>query len=450
MSLNQLEKEVKSGDIETVCIVTPDQFGRFMGKRLDAEFFLETQESGSHFCNYLFTVDIDMEPQHGFEFANWESGYGDFHVVPDLNTLRRLTWQDKTALVIGDVMDGEEYVSVAPRSLLHNQVAKAASKGYAALSAAEMEYYIYGESFREAYEMGYHNLKPEGYYIEDYHMLQGSRNEYFNADARRHLKNSGVPVELTKGEAGVGQHELNIKYSNPITNADYAALYKQCLKELAEQKQMSVTFMAKPNSETSGSSCHIHMSLVDIATGANVFCGDKPLLGDRTCSDEFRWFVGGCIKYMPETMVFYAPTVNSYKRYISGSWAPTKLAWSLDNRTAGFRVVGSGAGLRVENRIPGADCNAYLGFSAALASGLKGIEDKIEPPELFQGDVYSAQGLPQVPSSLLEAADLFKKSEFAREAFGDDVVDHYARHAEMEVANFNKAVTDWERRRYFE
>ena len=450
LALEELERQVAEGTVDTVLGVFTDHYGRFMGKRFDADFFLRhVVEEGNHACNYLLTVDMDMEPVKGYRYANWEKGYGDFHLVPDLTTLRVASWLDKTALVLCDVEDEatHEAVAVAPRSMLREQIVRGAGLGLTAMAASEVEYYIFRESYREAAARKADGLEAVGWYIEDYHALQGTREENLNGAVRRHLKNSGIPVESSKGEWGKGQHELNIRYAEILTMADRHAIYKQCLREVADQLGMSVTFMAKYAADQAGSSCHVHLSLW--RDGQNMFVGKKKL-GGVGVSDEFRWFLGGWIAHVPDVMAFYAPTVNSYKRYQVGSWAPTRLAWSRDNRTAGFRIVGDGPSLRIECRIPGADCNPYLAFTAALASGLEGIEKKIEPPPLFEGDAYAAEDVPHVPTSLRESTELFAKSAFARAAFGTDVVEHYEHFFRTEQAAFDRAVTDWERQRYFE
>jgi glutamine synthetase len=288
---------------------------------------------------------------------------------------------------------------------------------------------------------------PGGWYLEDYHILQGTRTEDYHAKVRRHLKLSGVPVENSKGEWGPGQHEVNVRYAEALDMADRHVIFKQCMKELADAAGLSVTFMAKFASGQAGSSCHIHCSLW--RDGKNAFPGEKTL-GPVQCSDVFRWFLGGWIAHVPDVMVFYAPTINSYKRYVDGSWAPTRLAWSYDNRTAGFRVVGTGNGLRIECRIPGADCNPYLSIAGALASGLDGIANRTEPPPIFEGDVYAAASLPCVPGTLRAATDIFESSEFVRKTLGEDVATHYAHFFRTEQSAFDAAVTDWERQRYFE
>jgi len=450
LTRDELSRRVRAGRIDTVLLVFTDHYGRFMGKRLDADFFLDDAAThGTHACDYLLTVDMEMEPVPGYRFSNWAKGYGDFHLVPDFATLRVASWLEKTALVLCDVRHEKTHqpVAQAPRSMLRGQIERAAAMGFRAMTGSELEYYIFKNTYRDAASTGYHGLEPAGWYLEDYHALQGSREEGFNGAARRHLKQSGVPVESSKGEWGLGQHELNVRYTDILAMADRHVVFKQCLKEIADQMGISVTFMAKFAASQAGSSCHIHMSLW--RKGRNAFAGAKRL-GPVACSDTFRWFLGGWIAHAPEMMVFYAPTVNSYKRYQAGSWAPTRLAWSYDNRTAGFRVVGAGPSLRIECRIPGADCNPYLAFAAALVSGLDGIEHRIEPPPMFEGDVYAAQHLPRVPRTLRDATELFEKSSMAKRALGEDVVEHYLHFYRTEQEAYDKAVTDWERQRYFE
>ncbi len=446
----KLTQLVRDGEVDTVIVAFTDLYGRFMGKRFDGEYFLEAvARDGTHACDYLLTVDMEMEPVPGYSFANWKKGYGDVHLVPDLSTLRLATWLDRTAMVICDVESQRfhEPVAQAPRSILRKQVQAARERDFVAMGSSELEFYIFESSYRDADTGGHSGLRPAGWYIEDYHILQGSRVESFNGEARRHLRQSGVPVESSKGEWGLGQHELNLRYTDVLGMADRHSIYKQCLKEVADRQGISVTFMAKYSADRAGSSCHVHLSLW--RDGESAFAGDREI-GPVHCSETFKYFLGGWMAHVPELMVFYAPTVNSYKRYQDLSWAPTKIAWSCDNRTAGFRVVGEGPSLRIECRLPGADCNPYLVYAAALASGLDGIARKTEPPALFEGDVYRARGLPSVPRSLRDSIDLFAKSKFARAAFGDDVVEHYTHFFRTEQAGFDKAVTDWERSRYFE
>ena len=468
MTLEELTQQIHGEKIDTVLLVFTDHYGRCMGKRLDADFFLEDAvENGTHACNYLLTVDMEMEPIPGYQLANWQKGYGDFHLVPDFATLRIASWLSKTALILCDLENEKNHlagvippgghgalpVSQCPRSILKRQVEQAAQLGYTAMAASELEYYIFQDSYRDAARKGYQGLTPAGWYVEDYHLLQGSREEGFNGAARRHLKASGIPVESSKGEWGLGQHELNIRYADILTMADRHVIFKECLKEVADQMGISVSFMAKIAPNQAGSSSHIHISLW--VNNQNLFAGNEQW-GPVACSNIFKWFLGGFIAHAPEVMVFYAPTVNSYKRYRAGSWAPTRLAVSYDNRSAGFRVVGAGNSLRIECRIPGADCNPYLAFAAALASGIDGIINKIAPPAIagvvtpFEGDVYAAENLPTVPHTLRDATDIFEQSPFVKKAFGEEVVAHYLHFFRTEQESYDKAVTDWERQRYFE
>ncbi len=450
LTLDELSQRVALGDIETVVLAFTDLYGRPMGKRFDADFFLESVAAhGTHACDYLFTVDMEMEPIPGYTFANWELGYGDVHLVPDMATLRVASWLTKSAIVLCDVESERthELATVAPRTILRRQIERAAASGFTPKAGSELEYYLFEDSYRTAAQKGYANLQPASWYLEDYHLQQGAREEKFTAVARRNLRNAGIPVETSKGEWGLGQHEINIRYAEILEMADRHTLYKQCLRETAENLGLSLTFMAKPFAGQAGSSSHIHLSLWQ--DDQNAFVGDGQI-GPVQCSDTFRWFLGGWIAHAAELMVCYAPTVNSYKRYVDGSWAPTRLAWSYDNRTAGFRVVGRGPSLRIECRIPGADCNPYLVYSAALASGLDGIANQIEPPAIFEGDIYAAQHLPRVPYTLREATDLFAQSDFARQTFGDEVVAHYTHYLRTEQKAYDTAVTDWERQRYFE
>ncbi len=450
LTLEELRTRMSAGEIDTVIVGFTDHYGRLMGKRYDAGLFVDSvAEDGAHGCNYLLTTDMEMEPVRGYRFASWELGYGDFHLVPDMSTLRSATWLPRSALVLCDVHDVKTHapVGIAPRSILRTQTDAARTLGFDTFAASELEHYLFRTSYASVSHGGLRDLTPAGQYLEDYHLLQGARTEDFHGAARRHLKDSGVPVESSKGEWGRGQHEVNVRYADTLTMADRHVVFKQCMKELADSMGHAVTFMAKIGSNQAGSGCHIHFSLR--RDGRNAFVGDTPF-GPLECSDEFRWFLGGWIARVPDVMVFYAPTVNSYKRYVDASWAPTRLAWSRDNRTAGFRVVGDGDGLRIECRIPGADCNPYLAFAASLASGLDGIANHIEPPDHFSGDIYAAQDLPRVPRTLADATERFGKSEWARRAFGGEVVEHYLHFYQSEQRAYDMAVTDWEVQRYFE
>ena len=447
LTKDELATLVASGAIETVLVVFTDHYGRFMGKRYDAEFFLaDALAHGAHACDYLLTVDMEMNPTPGYRFANWERGYGDFHLVPDLSTLRVAAWLDKTAMVLCDVSNvrTHERVTVAPRSIVRKQLERAEKHGYSAMASSELEYYLFRDSFRDAAAKKYSALEPMGWYLEDYHMLQGAREEVFNAEVRRHLKNSGVPVENSKGEWGLGQHELNVRYADAVTSADRHTIYKNGVKEIAFLNGIAATFMAKPSEKDIGSSCHIHSSLIDAGSGASAFVDGH----DET--DVFRHYLGGVRARIRELALLIAPSVNSYKRYATESWAPTSISWGRDNRTCGFRIVGHGDARRVECRIPGADVNPYLGYAALLAAGLDGIENQSDPgPELI-GNAYAAGEAEPFPSTLREAMDLWEGSAFARKAFGEDVWRHYLNYGRTEQRLFDEVVTDYERRRMFE
>lgn len=435
-----------------------DHYGRLLGKRLDASFFVEslteradgdTRSAGTHVCDYLFTVDMEMEPMAGFEFSDWESGYGDVHLVPDLATLRPAGWAPGSVWAMCDVarVDDHSLVEIAPRTVLRRAVERLAAAGWTAAAGSELEFYVYTDSYRDAAAGRYAELEPIGWYIEDYHLLQGARVEPYVGEVRRALQASGIGVESSKGEWGRGQHELNIRYTDVAEMADRHVFMKHAMKEIADRAGLSVTFMAKPHEDEAGSSGHLHLSLW--RDGSNAFVGP-----DGTPSQVFHRFLAGWMAHLPDLMLCYAPTINSYKRYRDLSWAPTRVAWSRDNRTVGFRVVGSGDGLRIECRVPGADVHPYLAYAAALGSGLAGIDDELEPPPPFDGDAYGRTGaaadLPPLPASLDQAIERFASSEIAERLFGREVVAHVVRAAELEVDAFRAAVTDWERIRYFE
>jgi len=451
LTLDALREEIAAGEIDTILAVFPDLYGRLLGKRIAGDFFLDhTVDRGMHVCDYLLTVDMEMDVVGGYEFANWEKGYGDVHCVPDLATLRKLTWLDKSALVVCDLEREEthEPVSIAPRTLLKKQIARLAELEYSARGSSELEYYIFKDSYESAREKNFENLETFGWYIEDYHMFQGTKEESLNSAVRRHMNASGIPVEFSKGEWGPGQHELNLRYADVLEMADRHAIYKQGFKEIAWARGLAVSFMAKWRTDLAGSSMHLHLSLWD-PEGRSAFPGHRRL-GPMQVSDPFCYFLGGWMAHVRAIAPFYAPYPNSYKRYVYQSWAPTRIAWSYDNRTAGFRVVGSGDSLRIESRLPGADANPYLAYAATLAAGLDGLRHEIEPPPIFTGDVYEAADLPTVPATLREATDELANSDMLREAFGSDVVDHYVHFFRTEQRKYDEAVTNWERERYFE
>ena len=452
LTLESLADAALHGTVDTVLIVIPDFYGRLLGKRTPVDYFLNNvAESGWHICDYVLACDMEMDPVSGYDFANWERGYGDLHAVIDPATLRIAAWEEKTAIVLCDLLDPRTHkpVPMSPRQMLRDQLAKAAAMGYTAKGGSEYELTLFDESFEEAEAKGFHELTPSGRYQEDYHILKGTRHEPIMSRLRHVLDSSGVPVEFTKGEAGFGQQELNLKFSEVLEQADRNLLYKHAAKEVAAAQKRSLTFMAKWHHDHTGSSAHLHLSLWNKSDRTSLFKGNVPF-GPVVGSDEFRWFLGGWIKHAREMAVCYAPYPASYKRYQSRSWAPTSLAWSADNRTAGFRVVGSDSSLRVECRLPGADANPYVAYAASLASGLDGIRNKIEPPAAFDGDVYAARELPQIPKTSYEAIDAFANSDFAKEALGADVHAHYLRFVQVEQEKFDAVVTNWERQRYFE
>jgi glutamine synthetase len=453
LSVADLKKRAEGGEIDTVLCMFTDLQGRFMGKRVLPDFFLEEilGEEGLHACLYLLAIDMEMEPLPGYAYASWETGYGDFRMVPDVATLRMCPWLEKTAMVICDVYEEEEAdtaVSVAPRQILKDQIARANEAGYQIKTGSELEFYLFQDSFRELAERGYRDPRPSSPYIMDYHMLQTTRDEWLIRQIRNHMRGAGIPVEFSKGEFGKGQHEINITYSDALSNADHHALYKNGVKEIAELNGVAATFMAKWTMAEAGSSCHLHSSVWS-ADGKESLMWDDD--GAHHMSDTYRWYLGGLMTTAREMAWMYAPFVNSYKRYQLGSWAPTAIVWSRDNRTCGFRTVGEHRGARVECRLPGADANPYLAFAATIASGLWGIKNKVEPPDMFSGNAYEAKDVPRVPTSLHEAIEVFRDSTVAREAFGDFVFEHLLNTAEQEQVIFdNQTVTDWELVRYFE
>jgi glutamine synthetase len=446
MNLPILKAKIKGGEIDTVIVAFPDVFGRLVGKRFTGQYFLDhVTAQGTHGCNYLLTVDIDMEPMTGFKVANWEQGFGDFALRPDLGTLRGLPWQTATALVLCDFChhDGSP-VEEAPRSVLRRQVDALRKRRLICNIAGELEFFLFHASYHDAFAADYRNLTPSSDYRIDYHTMQPARDEPLFRAVRNLMNAARVPVESSKGEWGRGQHEINFTYAQPVEMADRHVIFKQGVKEIAAQQGRSVTFMAKPSMAEPGNSCHIHASLWQ---GAKNLFWDA---GQRTGSKIFRQFLGGLLKYSRELCYFFAPTINAYKRYQAASWAPTKMAWAFDNRTVGFRVVGQGDSFRIENRMPGADANPYLAFAATIVAGLAGLEEGLDCGEVYEGNAYVDDKLQSLPSTLREAADLLERSKLARRALGDAVVDFYVHTARLEVRAFDNVVTDWEKQRYFE
>jgi glutamine synthetase len=405
-----------------------------------------------HVCDYLLACDMEMDPTPGYAFASWDKGYGDLRALPDFSTLRVGAWLDKTAIVLCDAVaeDGDDWIEVAPRTVLRRQIGRLAEHGLLPMMASELEFFLFDEDYAAVHSKDYRELAKSQHYIEDYHVLSSTRVEPVIGEIRRQVDASGIPVEFSKGEWGPGQHEINLRYSNALEMADRHVIYKLAAKEIAAAAGCSVTFMAKWDAELAGSSMHVHMSLLG-TDGAPRFPGDEPLPGSGLRSSlTFRAFLGGLLAHARELTWFFAPNVNSYKRFRPGTFAPTGIAWSHDNRTAGFRVVGSGPSLRIECRIPGADANPYFAYAALLAAGLDGIERDLDPGPAFVGDVYTAEGLPRIPDSLVEAIAELERSEFARQAFGGEVVDHVLHFARSEQAAVDAVVSDVERRRYFE
>ena len=446
MNLQELKRQVRSGKVDTVIVALADPFGRLVGKRFRAEVFLDSiAKHGTHGCNYLLTVNLEMDPLDGFKVANWNAGFGDFTLQPDLDTLRIIPWQAATALVICDHLkhDGSR-VEESPRSVLRRQLDLLKKQGLTCYCASELEFYLFNQTYHSAFTSGYRDLQPSSDYRIDYHLMQPTRDEPLMRAIRNGMTAARVPVESSKGEWSRGQHEINFIYTEPLPMADLHVLFKQGVKEIAEQHGKSVSFMAKYAPSEAGNSCHIHMS---------IWRGRQSLFPEAKghgSSKFFRHFLGGLLKYSPELCLFFAPTINSYKRYQAGSWAPTRMAWAVDNRTVGYRVVGHGNGFRIENRMPGADANPYLAFAAMLAAGMAGVKEKLDCGDEYLGNAYIDPKLARLPGSLREAAELFASSKLAPQAFGPAVVDYYVHHARIEVDAFNNAVTDWEKARYFE
>jgi glutamine synthetase len=441
LTIDELRADVETGAVDTVIAAFTDMQGRLMGKRLHAEFFLEELDAGHEVegCNYLLAIDMDMDPVPGYALASWETGYGDFGLQPDLATLRRISWHEATVLVLCDVQwhDGRP-VAPSPRQVLKAQVERSRALGFEPMFGSELEFFLYRESYEEARAMNFEDLTPSVPYVLDYNILASGYDEEFMREIRLAMAAAGMRVESSKGEAWPGQHEINFRYADALKTADDHVIYKTGVKALAYQRGVSVTFMAKPDHRGVGSSCHIHSSLWQ--DGKAAFAGE---------SDVFKQYLAGQIACASELAIFFAPTINSYKRYAAGSWAPTTLAWAHDNRTCGFRIVGHGSSLRPETRIPGADANPYLAFAALLASGLYGIEQKLELGPPLEGNAYESDAK-RFPHALRDAIGELERGTVARKLLGDEVVDHYLNYARTEQELFDKVVTNYERERMFE
>jgi glutamine synthetase len=440
LSLEQLRGAASEGAVDTVLLCLTDMQGRLMGKRMTARHFLEeVAEHGAEACNYLLAVDVDMNTVEGYELASWERGYGDFEMHPDLSTLRYVPWHEGTALCLADIrsLDGAD-VAPSPRQILRRQLDRLRERGLAAFAGTELEFIVFRDTYEEAHERDYRGLTPANHYNVDYSMLGTARVEPLIRRIRNAMAGAGLRVENSKGECNLGQHEINFRYAPALQAADEHSVYKTGAKEIAAQEGMAITFMAKYD-EREGNSCHIHLSLRG-TDGTPVFARDAQL---------FDRFLAGQLACLRELTLFHAPNVNSYKRYALGSFAPTAVAWGEDNRTCSMRVVGHGASRRVENRLPGADVNPYLTLAAMIAAGLHGIDTELELEPPVTGNAYVSDK-PRVPSTLRDARDLWAQSAVAREAFGEEVVEHYANNAQVELDAFDAVVTDWERRRGFE
>jgi glutamine synthetase len=440
LSLDELTARVSRNEIDTVLLAMTDMQGRLQGKRLTARHFLdEVADHGAEGCNYLLAVDVDMTPVDGYEMASWERGYGDFAMRPDLGTLRLVPWQAGTAMCLADLQwaDGRDVIA-SPRQVLRAQLARLAERGWRANASTELEFLVFRDTYEEAWRKGYRDLEPANLYNIDYSLLGTARVETLIRRIRNSMMGAGLAVENSKGECNLGQHEINFRYDEALRTADQHAIYKNAAKEMADQEGMSISFMAKFN-QREGSSCHIHFSLAD---------SDGPVFPRE--QDVFESFLAGQLACLRELTLFLAPNVNSYKRFAVGSFAPTAVAWANDNRTCSLRVVGHGPALRFENRAGGSDLNPYLALSALIAAGLHGVQAGLELEPPYEGNAYLATDKPRLPTNLRDARDLFSTSQTAREAFGDEVVDHYVHAADVELAAFDSAVTDWEHYRGFE
>ncbi|CAM5440421.1 glutamine synthetase [Streptomyces purpurascens] len=445
LSVEELHALVAGGEIDTVVLAFPDMQGRLQGKRFAARFFLdEVLQHGTEGCNYLLAVNTEMNTVDGYAMSSWDRGYGDFAMHPDLSTLRRVPWNEGTAMLHADLAwsDGSPVVA-APRQILRRQLERLAELGYTAQVGTELEFIVFKDSYEQAWDANYRGLTPANQYNIDYSVLGTGRIEPLLRRIRNEMAAAGLTVESAKGECNPGQHEIAFRYDEALVTCDQHSVYKTGAKEIAAQEGMSITFMAKYN-EREGNSCHIHLSLAD-ADGGNAMAGD----GEGGMSDVMRHFLAGQLAALRDFSLLYAPNINSYKRFQPGSFAPTAVAWGHDNRTCALRVVGHGRSLRFENRLPGGDVNPYLAVAGLVAAGLHGIEQKLELPEPCPGNAYTAD-FAHVPTTLREAAELWENSTVAKAAFGDEVVAHYRNMARVELDAFDAAVTDWELRRSFE
>lgn len=447
LSFEQLKEAVSEGGIDTVLVCLVDMQGRLMGKRYQALNFIEHSYQETHCCNYLLATDLEMATPEGYASTSWSQGYGDYVMKPDLETLRRIPWLEGTAMVLCDVLDHHHLpVPHSPRQVLKTQIERLKGLGFKLKAATELEFFIFEKGFEEIRKQGFTALEPISGYNQDYHIFQTSKEESIMRPIRNHLVGAGVPVENSKGEAEKGQEELNIRYDEALLCADYHTIAKHATKEIAWQKGHAVSFMPKWDHAMVGSAAHIHQSLWKDEQPA--FFDASDALG---MSDVMRQYLAGLLKYAPDYTLFLAPYINSYKRFTEGTFAPTKAVWSIDNRTAGFRLCGENTrAVRVECRIGGSDLNPYLAIAGQLAAGIKGIEEGLECPAPLSGDIYAAEHAPHIPRTLREAIETLRNSEMLKEAMGEDVVAHYTHSGEIEQREFDRVVTDWEVARYFE
>jgi glutamine synthetase len=452
--LDELRGMVRDGRIDTLIVAFADMQGRLMGKRVQAQAFLDgVIDHGAHFCTYLLGTDMEMNTPEGFALMNWETGYGDWVADPIWDSLRVLPWIEGTALVLGDVKDEETGVEipVAPRTMLKRQIDRAASHGLTIKAGSEFEFYVLRDSWQDLSDTGWPVPRPFGYYNEDYHLLQATKAEPLYRLLRNQMTEARIPIEFSKGEAANGQHEVNIRYDDVLESADRSVIFKHGAKEIAYLNGWGITFMSKPDHRWTGSSGHLHMSVWD-SDGATplMHAADGEDAGPYGLSVLGQRFMAGMMALSRELSVFVAPNINSYKRYASLSWAPVNVVWGRDNRTTGFRLVGRGPSLHVENRFPGGDMNAYLTYAAMIGAGLYGIEHELELPPEFVGNGYVATDVPRMPRALYEAIAELERSEAAVEIFGQDVVDHYLNAARVEQQTYDSMVGAWERERYLE
>lgn len=449
LSVEGLRAAVEAGEIDTVVVAIVDMQGRLMGKRFHARHFLDSAIDETHCCTYLLATDLEMYTVEGYQATSWRAGYGDYAMHPDLSTLRRIPWLPGTALVLCDVLDhhGHEDIAHSPRAILKKQVARLEALGYRAMMATELEFFLFEQSYEQLRDANYRDLKPISPYNEDYHIFQTTKEEDVMRAIRNGLYGAGIPVENSKGEAEAGQEEINVRYSDALDTADNHVVVKNGCKEIAWQKGRGLTFLAKWHHTRVGSSSHIHQSLATLDGKPAFYDADAP----RTMSKVMRYYCAGLLEHASASTYFLAPYINSYKRFRAGTFAPTRTVWSVDNRTAGFRLCGEGTkGVRMECRIGGSDLNPYLAMAAQIAAGIDGIERELELPEPFEGDAYANERIGHIPRSLWAASAALDSSQMLRDAFGDAVIDHYVRAANWEVEEYERVVTDWEVARGFE